>query len=89
MHGNIQFVEFVGGPLDGYRREVPYAPASLAQELELDITANTFRVMAGLPRTPAAVATSTVVYELARADGLPRYYFIGAVKPLAKRVAGR
>ncbi|HEV3021178.1 MAG TPA: hypothetical protein VGX76_01875 [Pirellulales bacterium] len=89
MPGNISFVEFFGGPLDGYRREVPETPAALAEELELDVSANTFRVMAGMPRLPAAVATSTVVYELARVQGRPRYYFVGAVRPLAQRVAGR
>jgi hypothetical protein len=82
MPGNIPFVEFVGGPLDGYRRDVPDTPATLPDGLEHDVSQNTFRIMAGMPRMSETVTTSTVAYELAGVNDLPRYYFIGAVKPL-------
>jgi hypothetical protein len=85
MPDMIPFVEFFGGPLDGYRREVAGMPDTLAPEFELEISENTFRTMTGVPRAPAAVATSTVVYELVWLDARPRYYFVGALKPLEKR----
>jgi hypothetical protein len=71
-------IEFVGGPLDGHRSEVPALSDELETTLEVKISRNTFQVMAGKPPRPPAIHTSTAIYELNWGRGLPAYHFVKA-----------
>ncbi|HUY31775.1 MAG TPA: hypothetical protein VMV69_03275 [Pirellulales bacterium] len=81
MPNDLQFVEFIGGPLDGHRSQVPAAPERLETTLKVPISRNIFQVMDGKAPRPAAFPTSTAIYDLDGGGVLPRYSFIKALSP--------
>jgi len=81
METSLEIVDFLGGPLDGYQRTM--TPDMLAGLVEFDVSENTFRIMAKKREKRMVSATSTAIYQLARAHGPARYHFIASV-PLHK-----
>jgi hypothetical protein len=83
MSGIAQFrlVEFIGGPLDGYRENL--RPEDLAETFAIPVTAFALAALAGSKvvgqrRDPTSVA----VYELdSTLDSPVRYFFLGAAAP--------
>jgi hypothetical protein len=77
-----QFIQYVGGPLDGHRQEVT-EEKPLPTVLHLEISRNTYRHITNQPLQPDEPTTSRATYEL-RDD---RYCFISARKPAQKPTA--
>ncbi|HVC97707.1 MAG TPA: hypothetical protein VND64_28810 [Pirellulales bacterium] len=89
MSNTPHVIEFFGGPLDGNRSEVPALSDELESTLEVRISRNTFQVMEGKPPRPAAIHTSTAIYELNWGRGLPAYHFVRARSVFCEAIGQR
>ncbi|MCA9166377.1 MAG: hypothetical protein KDB23_01855 [Planctomycetales bacterium] len=69
-------VEFVGGPLDGYRE--PFGPASPAEVIAWLVSDDTFSLIADKHHRDGVTITSVAIYELELDDGSFRYQFQAA-----------
>lgn len=73
-----QQIEFVGGPFDGFRYEIPvplFPPATIA----LPVSETIQRMLTGDNTGKATPTTSVAAYQLDRSEW--RYRFLGAMLP--------
>lgn len=84
-----KLIQFHGGPLDGHRQDVSERKKPLPALLHLEISANTYRMLARQPLDADACATSLATYELRHVQGLDRYCFVAAKKPVPNPTADR
>lgn len=89
MPTNRKLIQFHGGPLDGHRQDISQRKAALPTLLHLEISLNTYRILAKQPPTPDAFPSSVAVYELRAAKGEDRYCFVASKKPSQKPIADR
>ena len=76
--GKRQQIEFVGGPFDGFRYEIPvplFPPATIA----LPVSETIQRMLTGDNIGKATPTTSVAAYQLDRSEW--RYRFLGAMLP--------
>lgn len=85
MAANFFWVEFFGGPFDGYVQAFPKSPERLVRTVAFPINANTLLVLNGKPPGPRCDTSSVAYYELFESDGLWSYRFMGAKSPDAWR----
>jgi len=84
-----EFIQFIGGPLDGHRQDLSARKHPIPTLLHLEISRNTYRLLAHQPLKPDAPTTSRATYELRMVEGVGRYCFVAARKPAEKPTAGR
>lgn len=89
MPTNRKLIPFYGGPLDGHRQDISERKKALPTLLHLEISSNTYRILAKQPPTPDAATTSLAIYELRSVNGAERYYFVAAKKPAQRPIADR
>jgi hypothetical protein len=89
MPSNRKLIQFYGGPLDGHRQDISDRKTALPALLQLEISLNTYRMLARQPPTPDVFPSSIAVYELRAVNGADRYCFIAAKKPSKKPIADR
>jgi hypothetical protein len=89
MHANRKLVQFYGGPLDGHRQDISQRKTELPTLLHLEISLNTYRILAKQPPTPDTSPSSVAVYELRAVNGAERYCFVASRKPTQKPIADR
>lgn len=89
MPNDRKLIPFFGGPLDGHRQDVSQRKQELPTLLHLEISSNTYRILANQPPSPDAAATSLAIYELRRVNGADGYCFVEAKKPTQKPTADR
>jgi hypothetical protein len=89
MPTNRKLIQFYGGPLDGHRQDISERRNALPTSLHLDISSNTYRILAKQEPTPDATTTSLAIYELRLVNGADRYCFVAAKKPAQKPTADR
>ncbi|HUY32029.1 MAG TPA: hypothetical protein VMV69_04550 [Pirellulales bacterium] len=89
MPNHPEFIQFIGGPLDGHRQDLSARKKALSTLLHLEIGPNTYRLLANQPLKPDAPTTSRATYELRTVEGVGRYCFVAAKKPAQKPTAGR
>lgn len=87
MPANRKLIQFYGGPLDGHRQDISERKTALPTLLHLDISLNTYRILAKQPPIPDASTSSIAVYELRVVNGENRYCFVVAMKPTQKPMA--
>lgn len=75
-----KLVQFYGGALDGHRQDVSERKTALPKLLHLEISTNTYRLLAKQPLIANAATSSIAVYELRSVNGVDRYCFIAAKK---------
>lgn len=80
FHG-VQEVEFVGGPLDGYRQTMRQFSDDWQEVIVIPVNVNVFRLLAGLPLVSKSPASSCAVYELRKHKAERRYQFTEAKSP--------
>jgi hypothetical protein len=78
-----EFIQFIGGPLDGHQQEVSEKKKRLPTVLHLEISRNTYRHLANRPLDPDEPTTSRATYELSTGN----YRFVAARKPAQKPTA--
>jgi len=78
-----KIIQFIGGPLDGHRQEVPEKKKQLPTVLHLAISRNTYRLLADQPMDPDEPATSRATYKL----WMGSYRFVAAKMPAQKPTA--
>jgi hypothetical protein len=91
MAGGICQIDFLAGPLDGLRLELPIQLDELAPQAAFPINENIFRVMYGQPLGRQRPPTSVAIYERVserRPQMRPRYVFIGSFSPAEVQAAG-
>jgi hypothetical protein len=89
MPSNRKLIQFHGGPLDGHRQDISERTKALPKLLDLEISLNTYRMLAKRPLVPDASTSSIAVYELRAVNGVDRYCFVAAKKPTQKPLADR
>lgn len=89
MPTNRKLIQFYGGPLDGHRQDISQRKKALPTLLHLEISANTYRILANQPPAPDASTTSLAIYELRLINDADRYCFVAAKKPAQKPIADR
>ena len=87
MPTNRKLIQFHGGPLDGHRQDISERKAALPKVLHLEISVNTYRILAKKPPRPDALPSSIAVYELRALNGENRYCFVAAKRPSQKPIA--
>lgn len=87
MPTNRKLIQFYGGPLDGHRQDISERKAALPTSLHLEISSNTYRILAKQPPMPDALPSSIAVYELREVEDEDRYCFVAAKKPTQKPIA--
>ena len=87
MSTHRKLIQFYGGPLDGHRQDISERKAALPTLLHLEISLNTYRILAKQPPMADALPSSTAVYELRAVKGEDRYCFVAAKKPSQKPIA--
>jgi hypothetical protein len=88
MPTHRKLIQFYGGALDGHRQDISQRKA-LPKVLHLEISSNTYRMLARQPLLPDASTSSIAVYELRAVNGVERYCFVAAAKPTQKPTADR
>lgn len=79
-----QQIEFIGGPFDGFRYEIP-VPLFPPQTIALPVSETIQRMLNGENTGVATPTTSVAAYSLDRGAG--RYRFLGAMLPETLRAA--
>lgn len=87
MPTNRKLIQFHGGPLDGHRQDISERKAALPTLLHLEISLNTYRILAKESPMPDALPSSIAVYELRVVKGEDGYCFVAAKKPSKKPIA--
>jgi hypothetical protein len=78
-----EFIQFIGGPLDGHRQDFSERKQPLPTVLHLEISRNTYRHIANQPLQPDEPKTSRATYQLSTGN----YRFVAAKKPAQKPTA--
>jgi hypothetical protein len=89
MSTQRKLIQFYGGALDGHRQDVSERTKALPKFLHLEISGNTYRLLAKQPLMPNAATSSIAVYELRAVNGVERYCFVAAKRPTYKPAADR
>ncbi len=84
-----EFIQFIGGPLDGHRQDLSARKQPIPTLLHLEISRNTYRLLANQTLKSDAPTTSRATYELRTVEGVGKYCFVAARKPAQKPTAGR
>ncbi len=74
-------VEFRGGAFDGHLQVVGLASDELNDIVMLPVNADLIESLAKTLKVARSTPTSVAVYELIERGSLPRYEFLGAVRP--------
>ena len=82
------FILFIGGPLDGHRQNLAERKGPLPTWVHLEISRNTYRLLANQPLTLDDPTTSLATYELRFVEGVGSYCFVVARAPAQKPTAG-
>ena len=80
MAVNLEVIEFVGGPLDGFVQFIDHPLHELERFLRFPINQNVLEELNGSRAGRLKPATSVAVYELALNDNAPRYVHLGSVQ---------
>lgn len=77
----VRDVEFVGGPLDGYRQGIRLSNNHRREVIAIPVNNNIFRLLAGTPQEGKLPASSFAFYELQKHKGEYRFRFVEAKSP--------
>lgn len=72
-------VEFMGGPLDGYRHHFEETPDELPVDVSVDIHPDLLRSLTGDGERPPGPPTSTAVYRLGWDGDWPHYRHVASL----------
>jgi len=75
--GHLYALEFIGGPLDGYKQVVTCPLEDVAQQIVVPINANVMRRLRGRPTGEAEGATSAAAYALSVRGTRCHYRYLG------------
>jgi hypothetical protein len=71
------FVEFIGGPYDGYRHRLDCMPAGIFKQAALPVSENLIRAVTGEKHGPLLPCHRVAVYRLHQSEEKWKYRFIG------------
>jgi hypothetical protein len=74
----MHHVEFVGGPLDGYRHAFWHKPSRLPTVARLAVNPDLIQSLSDKKRNAAGPATSTAVYCIGQSGKRLRYFYIAS-----------
>jgi hypothetical protein len=75
------YVEFIGGPLDGYAHAVSFPEQWIAEYIALPVNARLVSLLEGRLESDRAPATSVALYRFETQRGRPVYEFWTAAHP--------
>tara|TARA_R110002049_G_scaffold288534_2_gene471133 strand:+ start:24888 stop:25166 length:279 start_codon:yes stop_codon:yes gene_type:complete len=81
FYRRVREVEFVGGPLDGYRQGIRLSKKHRRGVIAIPVNNNMYRMLEGIPRESELPASSFAFYELQKHKGDYRYRFVAAKSP--------
>lgn len=84
----LHAVEFVGGPFDGFVRDVWVSPSDLPPFAALPVNANVIASPATARSEKALRSLSVAYYELQYSQGAWRYLFLAIVRKTPRGPAG-